>query len=347
VRAGGGLFYDWLEAETFEQTLRVDGERQRDEVIVNPGYPDPFSGASGQEVLPASKYMLADGIVMPKRAVALFAVTQRVSQTFSLNMSYSHTNGWDRFRGRNVNAPLNGARPNPALGNVTAVESTARLESDSINVGMNFNIPARRMFLFANYSWNRQRNDADGPFSLPADNYDLAAEWGRAGGVPRHIASAVLNTTLMKNLRMAVSTSARAGAPYTITTGRDDNGDTVFNDRPAGTRRNTVTGSATWDIAARLTYAFGFGERPASTGLVGPQMVMIRTGGGAGDLLGGLGGGGAENKRVRIEFFVAASNLLNGVNPLGYSGVMTSPFFRQPTAAAAARKLDLGMKIGF
>ena len=146
----------------------------------------------------------------------------------------------------------------------------------------------------------------------------------------------------------SVSTAARAGAPYTITTGRDDNGDTVFNDRPAGTRRNSVTGAATWDIAARMTYAFGFGERPASSGPGGQQMIVVRSaGGGAGDLLGALGGGGAENKRIRIEFFAAASNLLNHVNPLGYSGVMTSPFFRQPTAAAAARKLDLGMKIGF
>jgi hypothetical protein len=346
IRAGGGVFYDWLEAETFEQTLRVDGQRQQDLVIVNPGYPDPFSGAAGQQILPASKYMLADGLVMPKRAIGLFAVTQQLSQRSSLNMSYSHTNGWDRFRGRNVNAPVTGARPNPALGNVTAVESTARLESDSINIGMNFNIPARRTFLFANYSYNRQRNDADGPFSLPADNYNLAAEWGRAGGVPRHIASAVLNTTLVKNLRMAVSTSARAGLPYTITTGRDDNGDTVFNDRPVGTGRNTATGAATWDIAARMTYAFGFGQRPASAGGGGQQVIMVRGGGGAGDLLGALGGG-AENKRVRIEFFVAASNLVNNVNPLGYSGVMTSPFFRQATAAGPARKLDVGMKIGF
>jgi hypothetical protein len=347
VRAGGGLFYDWLEAETFEQTLRVDGERQQDLVVVNPGYPDPFGGGLEQQILPPSKYMLADGIVMPRRAIGLFAVTQQISQTFSLNASYSHTNGWDRFRGRNVNAPRNGARPDPARGNVTEVESTARLEGDSINVGLNFNLPKRRTFLFANYSWNRQRNDADGPFSLPADSYDLAAEWGRAGGVPRHIASAVLNTTLMKNLRLAVSTSARAGAPYTITTGRDDNGDAVFNDRPAGTGRNTLTGSRIWDVAGRLTYAFGFGERPASAAPGGPQMIMIRGGGGAGDLLGGLGGGGAENKRVRLEFFVAASNLLNNVNPMGYSGVMSSPFFRLATAAGPARKLDIGMKIGF
>ena len=81
--------------------------------------------------------------------------------------------------------------------------------------------------------------------------------------MPRHIASAVLNTSLTKSLRLGVSTSARAGAPYTVTTGRDDNGDTVFNDRPAGARRNSVTGHGMWDVAARLTYAFGFGEQAA------------------------------------------------------------------------------------
>ena len=171
---------------------------------------------------------------------------------------------------------------------------------------------------------------------------------GRASGVPRHVASAVLNTNLTKNLRLALSSAARAGAPYTITTGRDDNGDAVFNDRPAGVGRNTATSAGMWDVAGRLTYAFGFGEKPPSASGPGGQMVVLRMGGGgAGDLLGGLGGGGAENKRVRFELFVAASNLFNVVNPMGYSGVMTSPFFGQATAAGPARKMDVGMKIGF
>jgi hypothetical protein len=191
-------------------------------------------------------------------------------------------------------------------------------------------------------------SDADGAFSLPASSYDPGAEWGRVTGVPRHIASAVMNTNLTKAVRLAVSTSARGGAPYNVTTGRDDNGDTVFNDRPAGVARNSLTSHAFFDVAARVTYAFGFGEKPPSTAGGGGQMIMIRSvGGGAGDLLGGLGGGGADNKRLRIELFASASNLLNNVNPLGYSGVMTSPFFRQPTAAAPARKIDVGMKIGF
>ena len=76
-------------------------------------------------------------------------------------------------------------------------------------------------------------------------------------------------------------------------------------------------------------------------------MIMIRGGGGAGDLLGAIPGSGADNKRVRLELFIAASNVFNTVNPMGYSGVMTSPFFGEPTAAGPARKIDLGMKIGF
>ena len=58
-------------------------------------------------------------------------------------------------------------------------------------------------------------------------------------------------------------------------------------------------------------------------------------------------GGGAENKRIRIELFASAQNLLNSVTPIGYSGVMTSPFFRQPTAAMPGRRIDIGARIGF
>jgi hypothetical protein len=69
--------------------------------------------------------------------------------------------------------------------------------------------------------------------------------------------------------------------------------------------------------------------------------------GGAGDLLGALGGGGAEDKRVRFELYASAQNLFNHVNPIGFSGVMTSPFFGRPTAAMPGRRVDVGLRIGF
>jgi hypothetical protein len=350
VRGGGGVFYDWLDADVYEQTLRVDGSRQQDLVVIDPGYPDPYNGDATLQVLPPSKYMLAPGLVLPKRGLVTAGISQQLAQGFMLNLNYMHAEGWDRYRGLNVNAPQNGVRPDPSLGNITTVESTARFRNDSINVGMNFSMPKRRTFVFANYAWIRQENDSDGPFSLPADSYQLASEWGPAAGVPHYIASGIANTTLPKNIRLAVSATARGGAPYNITTGRDENGDTVFNDRPAGVGRNRATSAGMWDVAARVSYAFGFGQRPQSSGIPGgPIMIVQRTGGGAGDLLNGVGsiGGGGDDKRLRIEVFASASNVFNNVNPTGYSGVMTSPFFGRPTAAGPARKLDLGLKIGF
>ncbi len=351
VRGGGGVFYDWLDADTFEQTLRVDGVRQQDLVVRNPGYPDPFAFDASSQVLPTSKYTLAGDLVMPMRTMANVGVSQQLSRTLAANVSFTHTNGTDRLRGRNVNAPRSdGRRPNPALGNVTEVESTARMRGTSINAGLNMNVPSRRTFLLANYSWIRQENDADGPFSLPANSYDTAGEWAPAAGVPHHIFSGIVNTTLVRNIRLGVSATARTGSPYNVTTGRDDNGDTVFNDRPAGLRRNSALTRGMWDVAARVSYAFGFGERPASSaGPGGPTMVIQRIGGpgGAGDMLGAIGGGGAENKRLRFEVFASAQNVLNHVNPIGYSGVMTSPFFGQPTAAMPGRRIDLGVRVGF
>ena len=63
-----------------------------------------------------------------------------------------------------------------------------------------------------------------------------------------------------------------------------------------------------WDVSARASYAFGFGQRPPSGGVGGGPTMVMRVGGigNPGDMLGALGGGGAEDKRVRFELYVSA-----------------------------------------
>jgi hypothetical protein len=351
VRGGGGVFYDWLDSETYEQVLRVDGTRQQDVVITNPGYPNPFSGGVGQEILPTSGYVLGQDLVLPYRLAANVGLSHQFSPKLAFNLGYSRTAGENRFRGRNINAPIDGVRPNPDYGNVTQVESTAEMRGETFFAGMNFQIPARRVMLFATYGWMKQETDADGAFSLPSDNYDLSAEWGPALGVPRHSLTGMFSTPLWKTLRLALSFGVRSGTPYNITTGRDDNGDTVFNDRPAGLGRNTGLTEGSWDVGGRLSYAFGFGQRAAEAGGGAhgggqPVVIVQRVGGGAGDIPGAFGGG-ADDKRIRFELFVSASNLFNAVNRIGYSGVMTSSFFGQPTGAMPGRKIDVGLRMGF
>lgn len=344
VRVGGGIFYDWYDTQVYEQTLRVDGTHQRDTAVRNPGYPDPLAGSS-VITLPAGRIVQADGLAMPRTARVNAGVEQTLGSFVRLNASYLFARSTDALRGRNVNAPMpGGGRPDPSAGNITQVESTGRFENNLVVTGINLNLPWHRTSLFTNYVLGRMRNDYDGPFGLPADNFNLAAEWGPSLNDVRHRLSGMLNMNLWSNLKLATSFTAASGTPYNITTGYDDNGDTVSNDRPAGIGRNSARGAGRADVGARLSWAFGFGEKPAG-GSGGTPVILIRTIGGE-QPVGGFGGG-AEDKRWRFELYVAAQNLLNRTNPLGFSGVMTSPFFGRPTSAATARKIELGARFAF
>jgi hypothetical protein len=57
--------------------------------------------------------------------------------------------------------------------------------------------------------------------------------------------------------------------------------------------------------------------------------------------------GGSESHRINMEFYVQASNLLNHSNLINFSGVQSSPFFGQATAALPARRVETGIRISF
>ena len=47
IRASIGLFYDWLNTGTYQQTLLVDGFRQQEVNLRNPLYPGPRRARRG------------------------------------------------------------------------------------------------------------------------------------------------------------------------------------------------------------------------------------------------------------------------------------------------------------
>ena len=65
IRGGAGIFYEWYDSQLYEQTLRVDGTRQTDLVVQNPGFPDPFAGGD-VVVLPSSRYLQAANLTLPR-----------------------------------------------------------------------------------------------------------------------------------------------------------------------------------------------------------------------------------------------------------------------------------------
>jgi hypothetical protein len=346
-RAGAGLFYDWYDADTYEQTLRVDGVHQVDQAILDPGYPDPASGGS-PIVLPSGRIVQAPNLVQPTLARTNVGIEQVFGKYARVNVLYGYGHSHTALRGHDINAPLaTGERPDPSSGTVTQVESTARSSMHMLHTGLNLNLPWHRTFLFLNYTLGHAMNESDSPFSLPADNQNLRAEWGPTPYDARHRASAMFNMNLWKGFKIATMLNSSSGLPYNITTGFDDNHDTVSNDRPAGVGRNSARGDSRWDVGSRLSWGFGFGQRKDS-GPGGTPVIMFRTiGGPGGDAPMGGFTGGSEDKRWRLELYLAGTNVFNHVNPAGYSGVVTSPFFGQPTSASAPRKLELGMRFGF
>jgi hypothetical protein len=172
----------------------------------------------------------------------------------------------------------------------------------------------------------------------------------------------MFNAPIWKGIRAGLNMQVASAAPYNVTTGRDDNLDTVFNDRPDGTGRNGARGASTVNATLRLNKSFGFGG-PA--GGPGGGMPMPPGGGGAsggalsqrgpGGGRGGPGGGDGPqmvvregtNSRYRLDFYAQITNLFNYVNYNTFIGNQLSPFFGTATSAAPARRMELGFSLGF
>jgi hypothetical protein len=342
-RGGYGFFNDWLGVTTYEQTLQVDGERQKEVNILNPSYPDPGVGGTAP---PTNKYLLGSGIALPQSLTANVGIDRQITPTFRVNATYTYRRGMQLLRGSNTNAPVNssgGVRPDPSFSNIVEVRSDAGMHVQSINVGANFiALNWHRTFFVSNYNYARAESNTSGAFSLPANGDDLGAEWGPSA--VRHRFASSVNTSPIANLSVALNFRAQSGTPYTITTGLDSNGDGVFNDRPAGVGRNSAWTQGQWDLGARVSYAMGFGTRAQAGGAGGGQTMVVRMGGG--DMAGGFGGG-AAGKRYRVECYVAVQNVTNHNNYISVSGVQTSPFFGLPTNVLNPRKAEIGLRFGF
>ena len=343
VRAGAGIFYDWFGSGDFEQTLRVNGVRQRDLVVRDPVFGDPFGGGAGL-VLPPGKVQVAPDLRMPAVYASSVGVDYRFTKQLRLGADYRFERGLHLLRGRTVHAPVAGVgRPDSSLGNVTQIESSASSTSHRLMLHLMPAMIKSGFFWSAMYMYARTLTDTAGALSLPADNFDLRGEWGPAPGDTRHYASGMINRRLYRGLSLGLTFNASSATPYNVTTGFDDNGDTVSNDRPAGVRRNSARGAGRWDVGTRLSYGFGFGgQRKEGAGVGGPVMVRI---GGDGGGVSGLPG--ASNQKFRVDLYAQVFNVFNHTNLVGFSGVRTSPFYGRATAALPGRRVETGLRFSF
>jgi len=347
LRGGAGVFHQRLDIGTVDQAFRLDGAHQQQFVIRFPSFPDPYLNANGSPapLPPASIRVVAPGLANPYTLNTSVSLEKTLPNGIGLTLSLDSIRGVHLYRSRNINAPLGGSltRPDPSQGNVNQLESSG--SSHSVNYTAGFRQMLRNKWnlnVFANYTLGDTMNDTDRPFGLPANNYDLRSEWGRAAQDLRHRFLTGVNFRLPWGVNVNTIVNATSNRAYNITTGYDDNGDTVLNDRPDGVKRNTGIGPRAFNMDLRLTKTINLKstENPgsASTGGVNALGEPQRSSG---------PGGLTRQRRPTMSFVVNIQNLLNNQQLNSFSGVMSSPFFGRANSARNPRQIEVGLRFNF
>jgi hypothetical protein len=350
VRGGYGIFYDWYDAAVYEQTIRVDGVNQVDRIVQNPGFPVTEGGGSS---LPPS-VIRAASLDQPIIHQASVGFEKPLAPWADFRADYMWTRGYRTLRSVNVNAPIDGVRPDPAFGNITEIQSTGKRALDRLTVAFNARYMPRRMMGMVMYQLASARNFSDSPAMLPSDSTNPDLDWGAAANDVRHRIFVNLNTPLMSGMRLGINVQGSSALPYNITTGLDTNGDSVFNDRAPGVERNSGRGAAQWTSNLRINKSIGLGGVRSGP----PNMPLPPpTGGAMSQRVGGGGPGGdggpqmvvmeGANTRYRLDLFVNVQNAFNRTNYNAFIGNQLSPFFGTATSAGPARRVEIGASISF
>jgi len=335
LRGGFGIFYDRQPEIMREQTLLHDGAQGYQIVVENPGYPVPYNPTSPP---PPSLLRIASDIRTPYLTQASLGIERKLGRGKNfLAIDYTVVRGLKLYRTRNINAPLPGteSRPDPAFVDINQFESSGRSRSHSLTVSLQTTLRSR-FDLLGQYTFS-----TSGMFSLPANNSDLRPEYGRADYDRRHRFNLISIYHLPWDFRAGTILSMNSGIPYNITTGFDNNGDTVPNDRPFGIGRNTGAGpgyaSVDFHLSKRITFTKNeskdAGTRPAARSPSGR--------------LSNLGEGRREGHGPWLEVGVDAFNVFNRTNFKNFVGVQTSPFFGSANAANPPRQVQFSMKFHF
>lgn len=239
IRGGGGIFYTYVDSGITSETIRLGGGHQENFVVQQPPFfeniPPTFENGTTPR-LPTTRRK-EDGLNDPYTMIASVSYERQLPLKMFGSAGYTWMRGVHLLRSRNINAPTsfdNGVPvvPFPDQGPILEYESNGLSTRNQMNINVRTGF-SQKISLFAGYTLASMHNNTDGSNSNPANPYDLVAEWGRAGGDIRHNVFVGGQVTVPFGVRLTPFITARSGAPFNITTGRDNNRDNQYTDRPS------------------------------------------------------------------------------------------------------------------
>lgn len=219
VRAGFGTFLDRIPLSVTLNDLRYNGITQQSYLILNPTfYPNvPPPGALAANQQPQQLRPVFRGVQAPRLYQASFGVERQLNQGSRVTLTWVQSRGVHLLNLRNTNTPIQGAYP--------AGDGSLRLLTESAGLSRlnqliaGANVTYRKLYLFGNYTLSYGMADNEG---LPADPYNLHAEWGPSSyGDVRHRGAGGATIPLPWKFSVSAFLLANSGVSYNITTGLD------------------------------------------------------------------------------------------------------------------------------
>jgi hypothetical protein len=382
LRGGFGIFYDRFGYNLVEQANLLNGVTQQSAVVAAP----QFFSANGSGIPSFSQlaaagsptiYQISPNLRAPYTIQSAASIERQITKAATVSVTYLNSRGEHAFYINNVNAPFvfGGATPHGTKENIYQYGSGGIFRQNQLIANVRVNT-GKRLSLFGFYTLNYANSNASsggsaGGFfssggtssaSFLSNQYDPLADYGRAAFAVRHRAFIGGNITLPYAFSLSPFIIINSGQPYNLTTGQDNNGDSIFNDRPsfANTNGNAIctdradfatpvpaslevpvnycTGPSNTTFNLRLSKTIGFGPETKGRSGGGGRDGGPRGGGGS---RGGLGPGGLTgnsgnpfsgpgttiNRRYSLTFSISVRNLFNTFNPGNPVGNLSSPKF--------------------
>ena len=322
IRAGAGIFYDRLSDRATQRSLLIDGATIRELIIARPSFDDPLN--SGDQIqTPPSVWRIAQELQSPYLFQGSLAVERNLWSGTQLTVEYQALRGVHLFRSRNINAPLlaGGPLPDPDFLLIRQVESSGTLRGNALITSFQGRI-IKPLKVKAQYTLSRTTDDVSSLFDLPANSNDLRLERGRSDFDKLHRFNFAGILELPWEIRVGSILTLASGVPFDITTGFDDNGDSVVNDRPVGVSRNTGRGPGFAQLDLRLSKLLDL-----------PMLFNDKD----------KDRGGFRRLELNLDVF----NVLNRNNLTDVIDELSSPLFGRANASLQARTIQFSVRFNF
>jgi hypothetical protein len=334
LRAGFGLFYDRFAQGNIMTLEQENGKNETVYTVDNvPAGCAPTVGApltsttldtclSGAAADAQTTYTAASNLRTPYIVEFAIGGDQQVGRLGTISLNYLHSQGVHALASQNTNYNIAQQAPaNATVGPQYQYFSEGTYNQNQLIVNGRMQL-ASRVSLFGYYSLNSANGDTSGDFISTPGN--IRADYGRTAFAVHNRVFLSGSVTLPHYIQLSPFMVGQSGRPYNITTGTDNNNDSIFNDRPylvngalpngdtvktiagCGTFAqpgsqtagapvvpiNYCTGPGLFTLNFRLTKTWGFGERKAAANAGGPGGPGGGSGGPPGGGHGHGGGGG-------------------------------------------------------